>query len=82
MDRANVNLSRFMQDRIVEEMEPSEEVLAEAYRTGGERDMEVYENWKSSSVETNQYLGDALDVTPDPDHPRGGDTEHWDSEDN
>jgi hypothetical protein len=63
----NVNLSRFVQDRIAEAMGPSEEELAEAYRTGRERDMEVYEDWKGASVEANQYLGDAPSVTRDPD---------------
>lgn len=82
VDRTNVNLSRFVQDRIAEAMGPSEEELAEAYRTGRERDMEVYENWEDASVEANQYLGDAPSVTRDPDHPRGGERDHWESGDN
>lgn len=82
VSRQNINLSRFIQDRIAEAMGPSEEELAEAYRTGRERNMEVYEEWEGASVEANQYLGDAPSVTRDPDHPRGGERDHWESGDN
>lgn len=79
--RENVNLSRFVQDRLEEEMGPTDEEIAADYRRNRERDRDVYEDWEGASVEANQYLGDAPGVTRDPDHPRGSDCEHWDPED-
>lgn len=51
-------------------MGPNDEELAEAYRTGDERDVEIYEAWDGVSVEACQFLGDAPSVTLDLDRPR------------
>ena len=71
IERANVNLSRFVQDRIDEAMGPTDEEIAADYRRNRERDREMYEAWEGTSREANASLGDTPSVTPDPDHPRG-----------
>lgn len=54
-----LNLSRFVQERLDEEMGPSDAELEEAYRRNEERNRRVYEEWEGTSREANEYLGDA-----------------------
>lgn len=57
--RADVNLSRFVQDRLDEEMGPSDDELEAAYRENAEQARRVNDEWEHVSTEANQYLGDA-----------------------
>ena len=57
--RADVNLSRFVQDRLDEAMGPSDDELEAAYRENAEQARQAADNWEHVSSEANQYLGDA-----------------------
>lgn len=62
VSRSNLNLSRFVQDRLDERMGPGEEELEAAYRRTAERDARVNEKWDDASREANQYLGDPPEI--------------------
>ncbi|MCL7417445.1 MAG: hypothetical protein M8354_06360 [Halalkalicoccus sp.] len=53
-----VNLSRFVQERLDEEMGPSDDELAEAYRENAENARQMNEEWSNVSTEANQHLGE------------------------
>lgn len=68
IQRSNLNLSRFVQDRLDENMGPTEEELEAAYRRTAERDAGVNEEWESASRETNRYLGESPEIESDADN--------------
>ncbi len=54
----DVNLSQFVQERIDDEMGPSDEEIAQAYRDNAENAHEMNERWSNVSKEANQHLGE------------------------
>lgn len=57
IEEANVNLSRLVQESIGEQMSPTEEDLAAAYRSNAEHASETNESWSDVSTEADQHLG-------------------------
>ena len=57
IEQEDVNLSRFVQEAIDEQMSPSEEELAQAYRENAEHAAETNEQWSNVSTEANDHLG-------------------------
>jgi hypothetical protein len=62
VSRSNLNLSRFVQDRLDEHMGPGEEELEAAYRRTAERDARVNGEWNDASREANRYLGESPEI--------------------
>jgi post-segregation antitoxin (ccd killing protein) len=58
IEQENINLSRLVQETIDEEMGPSEEDLAEAYRDNADHAAETNEQWGEVSREATDHLGD------------------------
>lgn len=54
----DLNLSRFVQEKLDEQMGPSAEDLAEAYRENAEHAAETNAEWKHVSTEANEHLGE------------------------
>lgn len=54
----DVNLSRLVQERIDEEMGPTDDDLAAAYRDNAENAREMNDEWSGVSAEANQHLGE------------------------
>jgi post-segregation antitoxin (ccd killing protein) len=59
VERENINLSRLVQETIDEEMGPSDEALAEAYRDNADHAAETNKQWEDVSREATDHLGDA-----------------------
>lgn len=59
LDEQDVNLSQLVQETIDEEMEPTDEELAQAYRENTAHAAETNEQWEGVSREANDHLGDA-----------------------
>jgi post-segregation antitoxin (ccd killing protein) len=59
IERRNINLSQLVQETIDEEMGPSEEELADAYKQNADHAAETTEQWDGVSREANDHLGDA-----------------------
>lgn len=57
IEQADVNLSRFVQEAIDEQMSPTEEELAKAYRENAEHAAETNEQWSNVSTEADDHLG-------------------------
>ena len=57
IEQEDVNLSQFVQEAIDEQMSPTEEELAQAYRENAEHAAETTEQWSNVSTEANQHLG-------------------------
>lgn len=53
-----INLSQLVQEAIDDEMAPSEEELAAAYRENAAHAEEVNEAWSDVSTEANEHLGE------------------------
>lgn len=59
IEQQDINLSQLVQETIDEEMGPSAEELATAYRENAELASETNEQWEGASWEANDHLGDA-----------------------
>lgn len=57
VQQRGVNLSQFVQERIDEEMGPSDDELAQAYRENAENARQMNAEWSDVSTEANQHLG-------------------------
>lgn len=53
-----INLSQLVQEAIDEEMRPTDEELAAAYRENASHAAEVNEEWSNVSMEANEHLDD------------------------
>lgn len=69
-----VNLSQFVQDQLDEVMGPSDDELADAYRSNAKQARELNDEWANVSSEANHHLGDAPDVDTE-DHSESGSDE-------
>jgi post-segregation antitoxin (ccd killing protein) len=58
IDEQGINLSQLVQETIDEEMNPTDEELAEAYQENASHATEVNDQWSSVSTEANEQLGD------------------------
>lgn len=58
VEEQGVNLSQLVQEAIDEEMPPTDEELAAAYRENASHAAEVNEEWANVSTEANEHLGD------------------------
>lgn len=58
IEKRSVNLSQLVRDVIDEEMGPTDEELAQAYRENADHAAEVNELWSEVSTEANRHLGD------------------------
>lgn len=59
VEEHDVNLSHLVQETIDEEMGPTEEELAEAYRENAEHAAATNDEWDEVSQEANDHLGEA-----------------------
>lgn len=61
IEATHLNLSQFIQERLDEAMNPSDDELAQAYQENAEQASEINEEWQHVSGEANQYLGESPD---------------------
>jgi cytochrome c551/c552 len=57
VSQIDLNLSQFVQEKLDEEMGPSSEDLAQAYRENADHAAETNEQWKHASTEADEHLG-------------------------
>jgi hypothetical protein len=57
VEQEELNLSQFVQAKLDEQMGPSEEALAEAYRDNADHAAETAAEWEAVSSEANDHLG-------------------------
>lgn len=56
INERGLNLSEFLREQLDEEMGPSDDELAAAYRENADHAREVAEEWRYASVEANESL--------------------------
>lgn len=59
VEQQRMNLSQLVRETIDEEMGPTDDELAEAYRENADHAAETNEHWKGVSQEANDHLGEA-----------------------
>jgi hypothetical protein len=52
------NLSQFVQEQLDEEIGPSDDELAQAYRENAENARQMNKEWEHVSTEANRHLGE------------------------
>jgi len=57
VEQTDVNLSQLVQEAIDEQMYPTDDELAQAYRENADHAAETNEEWSNVSTEANDHLG-------------------------
>ena len=60
IERERINLSQLVQETIDQEMGPTDDELASAYRENADHAAETNEQWQNVSQEANDHLGEPL----------------------